>query len=318
MKKVCCILTIIGILSLISSANANILVNPFTTSGNWYKANLHTHTTLSDGDVNLPVRVKQYRNKGYQVLAVTDHEKTNNIAGYSDSNFLLLNGMETHPRSNTEAPYHFVCLNIPEGLHFEANVPAANRIRQVKAAGGEIIFVHPYWSGHTINDMLAIDGYIAMEVYNGKFSYTGKGYNSVQWDQLLNTGRIIPAVAADDLHNSAQVAQSWTMIKAKELTPKAIMEALRTGSFYASCGPTFDDFHIEPGMVVVKCSPVVEICFMGQNSHYRNVTADPNHLITSASYKLPEKIRWVRAEIVDANGRHAWTNPIVSEEPNRN
>jgi predicted metal-dependent phosphoesterase TrpH len=318
MKKFCCILTIIGIFSLISSANANSLVNPFTTSGNWYKANLHTHTTLSDGDVNLPIRVKQYRDRGYQVLAVTDHEKTNQITGYSDPNFLLLNGMETHPRSNSQIPYHFVCLNIPEGLKFTADVNAAERIRQVKAGGGEIIFAHPYGAGHTINDMLAVDGYIAMEVYNGKFSYTGKGYNSVQWDQLLNAGRIIPAVANDDLHNSALIGQSWTMIKAKELSPKAIMEALRTGCCYASCGPAFEDFRVEAGTAAVKSSPVVEICFMGQNTFSHNVTADPNHLITTAKYKLPEKIRWVRAEIVDANGRHAWTNPIVIEEPNKN
>jgi len=295
------------------------LVNPFTTSGNWYKANLHTHTTLSDGDVNLPVRVKQYRDKGYQVLAVTDHEKTNNIAGYSDSKFLLLNGMETHPRSNAEVQYHFVCLNIPDGLKFAADVNAAERIRQVKAAGGEIIFAHPYWSGHTINDMLAVDGYIAMEVYNGSFHYIGKGYNSVQWDQLLNTGHIIPAIATDDLHNSAQIGQSWTMIKAKELTPEAIMDALRTGCCYASCGPTFDDFRVEAGMAAVKCSPVVEICFMGQNTFSHNTTANQNHPITSAKYKLPDKIRWVRAEIVDVNGRHAWTNPIIIiEEPNKN
>jgi hypothetical protein len=318
MKKFCCILIIIGIFSLVSACNADSLVNPFTTSGNWYKANLHTHTTLSDGDVNLPVRVKQYRDKGYQVLAVTDHEKTNQVAGYSDSNFLLLNGMETHPKSKAEVPYHFVCLNIPEGLHFEANVPAAKRIKQVKAAGGETIFAHPYWSGHNINNMLAVSGYIAMEVYNGNFHYTGKAYNSVQWDQLLNAARIIPAIASDDLHNSVSIAQSWTMIKAKELTPKAIMDALRTGCFYASCGPVFEDFRIKDGMAEVTCSPAVEICFMGQNTFSHRVTADRDHQITSAKYKLPEQIRWVRAEIVDANGRHAWTNPIIIEEPNKN
>lgn len=311
MKKLYCVLTIIGIFSLTSFGNG--LVNPFPISGNWYKANLHTHTTLSDGDVNLPVRVKQYRDKGYQVLAITDHEKTNHIEGFSDSKFLLLNGMETHPRSNALVPYHFVCVNIPEGLKFAPDVNAMKRIRQVKAGGGEIIFAHPYWSGHTINDMLAVDGYCAMEVHNGNFSYTGKGYNSVQWDQLLNTGKIIPAVAADDLHNSKLIAQSWIMIKAKELTPAAIMDALRTGSFYSSCGPALKDFQIKDGKAEVKCSPAVEICFMGDYTLSHNVTARPKKLITSAEYKLPKKIKWVRAEIVDAQGRHAWTNPIVIE-----
>jgi hypothetical protein len=318
MKNRCLgIIIFIGMFSSICFGESTTLINPFTTSGNWYKANLHTHTSLSDGDVNLPIRVKQYRDKDYQVLAVTDHEKTNHIDGYSDANFLLLNGMETHPKSNTEVPYHFVCLNVPESLKFEPNVNAAERIRQVKTSGGEIIFAHPYWSGHNINDMLAVDGYIAMEVYNGTFEYTGKGYNSVQWDQLLNTGHIIPAVANDDLHHSESIAQSWTMIKAKELTPKAIMDALKTGCFYSSCGPAFEDFHVDANMAIVKCSPAVEIYFMGQNTYSHNITSNRNHLITSAQYKLPEKIRWVRAEIVDANGRHAWTNPIVIERPEK-
>lgn len=317
MKKLCCISAIIGIYYLVSFCFADDLINPFTTDGNWYRANFHTHTTTSDGDVNLPTRVKQYREKGYQVLAVTDHEKTNHIDGYSDSNFLLLNGMETHPKSNAEIPYHFVCINIPEGMKFEKDVSAEERIRQVKASGGEIIFAHPYWSGHTINDMLAVSGYIAMEVYNGSFHYTGKGYNSAQWDQMLNAGKIIPALANDDLHNSALIAQSWNMIKAKELTPKAIMDALRTGCFYATCGPSFEDFRIEAGIAKVKCSPVVEIYFMGQINYEHGFTSDPAHLITSAQYKLPEGIKWVRAEIVDANGRHAWTNPIVIEKPKK-
>lgn len=39
-------------------------VNPFELPGQWYKANLHTHTTKSDGDVDLPVRVEQYKSHG--------------------------------------------------------------------------------------------------------------------------------------------------------------------------------------------------------------------------------------------------------------
>lgn len=287
------------------------LINPFTIDGNWYKTNLHTHTTLSDGDVNLPIRVKQYRNKGYHVLAITDHEKTNNVEGYSDANFLLISGMETHPSSGADVPYHFVCINIPQSLSFAKDVNATERIRQVKASGGEIIFAHPYWSGHTTKEMLAVDGYIAMEVYNGDFNLTGKGYNSVQWDQLSNTGKIIPAVAADDVHHTEKAGQSWIMLKAKQLTVDAVMDALRAGSYYSSCGPVFEDFRIEGDSAIVKCSPVMEICFMGQNTYSRNFTAPKNSPITSASYKLPKKIKWVRAEIVDADGKHAWTNPII-------
>ena len=50
-------------------------VNPFTVRGNWYKANLHTHTTVSDGALSPAERVEQYREAGYSVLAITDTSK---------------------------------------------------------------------------------------------------------------------------------------------------------------------------------------------------------------------------------------------------
>jgi len=39
------------------------LVNPFLQEGQWYKAALHVHSTTSDGDVIVPERMKQYRDK---------------------------------------------------------------------------------------------------------------------------------------------------------------------------------------------------------------------------------------------------------------
>jgi predicted metal-dependent phosphoesterase TrpH len=293
-----------------AATTATRLINPFEVEGQWYKTNLHTHTNLSDGDVNLPVRVKQYRDKGFQVLVITDHEKTNNVAGYSDKDFLLISGMEAHPKSGAEVAYHFVCINVPDGFTRDKEMTAQQVIDAIKAAGGEVIFAHPYWSGHTTREMLAVDGYIGLEVYNGSFHYTGKGYSSVQWDQLMNTGKILPAVATDDVHSSKVVGHSWIMIKAKELTVDAVMDALRSGSYYASCGPAIEDFRIENGIAKVKCSPAVEIYFMGQFNNAHGVTVDRDHLITTATYTLPKDIKWVRAEVVDANGRHAWTNPI--------
>ena len=38
-----------------------------------YKVNLHTHTTLSDGQKSPAEVVQQYREEGYDALALTDH-----------------------------------------------------------------------------------------------------------------------------------------------------------------------------------------------------------------------------------------------------
>ena len=59
------------------------LVNPFTQPGRWYRANLHTHTTNSDGQWPPRQVAEHYRRNGYQVLALTDHNRTNNVDAYS-------------------------------------------------------------------------------------------------------------------------------------------------------------------------------------------------------------------------------------------
>ena len=39
----------------------------------WYKVNLHTHTTRSDGHVSPEEAARIYRDAGYDALAITDH-----------------------------------------------------------------------------------------------------------------------------------------------------------------------------------------------------------------------------------------------------
>ena len=47
--------------------------NPFTSPGQWYRANLHAHTTNSDGDLSPEDCAEFYRRAGYDILALTDH-----------------------------------------------------------------------------------------------------------------------------------------------------------------------------------------------------------------------------------------------------
>lgn len=290
-----------------SQAAADKLVNPFVTEGQWYKAALHVHSTTSDGDVAVAERVSQYRAKGYDVVVVTDHWKTNKIDGFSDEKFLVINGMEAHPKGN-----HFVCLNLPEGFEIKKDMKPQSVIDKVNAAGGGVIYAHPYWLGHTIDNLLSVDGYIGVEVYNGVCEISvAKGYGSVHWDQLLGKGVMLPAVATDDVHHSTEINLGWTMIKAKELNTKEIMAALKTGCYYASCGPTIEDYKVEDGVAKIKCSPVSKIIFGGQGHNGLVVNGQDGKLLTSAEWKLPEKCKFVKVEVVDADGKHAWTNPIV-------
>ena len=288
------------------------IVSPFERDGLWYKANLHTHTTTSDGDASVEQRVRQYRENGYQILAITDHDRTNDVQEHSMEDFLVLSGMETHPPCPGHfEPYHVVCLSVPSGFQIPDDADLNARIELVKRVGGEAIVAHPYWSGLNINHLLGVRGQIAIEVYNATCTKWGKGFSSVHWDDFLEAGRIIPAVAVDDTHRGRDIFMGWTMIKAGSLTVPAVMEALRTGCYYSSCGPVIKDLRIEDGRVRLECSPVIEVHFVCHSCLGHSLYIDGGERITSAEFTLREGATFVRTEVVDERGRRAWTNPLV-------
>lgn len=291
------------------------LTNPFDQPGKFYKANLHTHTTVSDGDSPVPQRARQYKEAGYNVLAFTDHGATSDVSRMSDDNFLVISGTESHP----DCPggfncYHIVGLNVPYGLDIPKEMAANDRVKMIKDAGGEVIFAHPYWCGHNINQIMDINDFIAVEVFNTTCGGIGKAYSSVHWDDVLDTGRIVGGVAVDDVHGTRDRFHGWTMIKSAELSVKGIMDALKSGSYYASCGPVIEDFRVVDGKIKVKCSPVKEIHFMGRRASGCSIYPENGELITEGELTVYEGLGYVRAEVIDKDGWHAWTNPIVLEE----
>lgn len=45
----------------------------FENRGMWLKGNIHSHTTVSDGVCEPDRQIRDYRDRGYDFLAVTDH-----------------------------------------------------------------------------------------------------------------------------------------------------------------------------------------------------------------------------------------------------
>ena len=59
-----------------------------------YKANLHCHTTLSDGQFT-PLEIKKlYQKNGYSIVAFSDHEKLIPHPELEDENFIPLTAVE--------------------------------------------------------------------------------------------------------------------------------------------------------------------------------------------------------------------------------
>ena len=65
-----------------------------TSEKPYFKANLHCHTTISDGRVSKETIKEHYKKNGYSIVAFTDHDVLVPHPELNDENFLELNGYE--------------------------------------------------------------------------------------------------------------------------------------------------------------------------------------------------------------------------------
>jgi hypothetical protein len=298
-------------------------INLYGEELNTYKANFHMHSTVSDGKFSMAELIDLYQEQGYDILAATDHYVTNPVSKIDSGGLLLMSGMEFHPDGPRGIKWHLVALNVPEDFKNPSELPCQEAIEAVRKAGGECILAHPYWSGFNCADLMGIKNLIALEVFNTDTRYIGKGCSVQLWDNLLQMGCHLPAVAVDDTHNPRDFFGGWTMICAKEKTPTAVMDALKSGSLYASQGPDFHKISFENNIFSVECSPCEEIIVMSNGSFGRcgNMSgfeaATPEERndtkeITSFETEIPADIglTYLRCQIRDKKGRYAWSSPV--------
>lgn len=288
--------------------------NPFQVEGNWYKAGLHTHTIASDGQATLEERVEQYRSHGYSVLAITDHGVVSDAMGHSTDGFLMLDGIEiTLSPFDDERFYHLLCLNVPCDLTFPGGREPNVLIEYLKDHGAESFIAHPYWSSNTHGELALLRGHAGIEVFNAGCQNIGRAFSSVHWDNMLAAGLQPAAIAVDDVHSARgplDLFGGWTMLKMTELSVPAVMAALGTGCYYSSSGAEILDFRVQNGTAHLRCKEAREIHFMAVSWHGRSLYAGDGPLLTDARVDVDEDWKYVRAEVVDVEGKCAWTNPI--------
>jgi hypothetical protein len=291
-----------------------LLENPFESPGNWYRANLHAHTTMSDGDLSPEQAADFYERAGYQVLAITDHSHVTEVEK-RDRRLLLLPGVELGgDRSRQGTTYHVVGLRLGSRGRVEAfpGATAQDLVNMLREAGGITFLAHPYWSGLMTDDILGIEGCFALEVYNtGCDLEVLRGYSMVHWDDVLTLGQDYGGLAVDDGHaGTVDHGLGWTMIRAEELTAEAVCDALLRGRYYASTGPELLGLTVSDGKIAVETSPVASIAMVSAPERGERARAEAGEAITSAEFALP-KARYCRIEATDAAGKTAWSNPFL-------
>ncbi len=297
------------------------LVNPFELPGKWYKGNFHLHTRTSDGGVWVEDAVRMYRERGYNVLAITDHVNTNDIEGLSDKKMLVINGAELHPpfhkRINPDVEYHICAIGLRHGEPFtrKSMSNVQDCLDYIHKVGAVAIMAHPKDVSLDVQtEMLGLKHLSGLEVWTYLSEIDcDKGNNESEWAEAMESGMFLTAVGSDDTHWAArhgwqEAFGSWTMLKMPSLTEENVLHALRTGATYASGGPTVKDFRVVDGQAIIKCSPVARIHFKYLKDRL-NCWAKLDETITGHKADVSHW-PWVRAVVVDGYGRKAWTNPI--------
>lgn len=294
--------------------------NPFKKEGNWYKGNIHLHTTNSDGSASPAEQAAEYRNAGYDFIFITDHFKRTDVAKLSDDKIIVIAGEEVNPSGATRlgCDYEFLALGIKEPITLpnikNPGIAPQSIIDRIKQAGGVAVLAHPNFSHMMPDDILPLEGLMGIEIYNPVFGLGGRTYALVHWDQLLESGNKLFGFAGDDSHIKGPVAYAgYIMVKAAARTKEAIMESIRNGYFYSSNGPVISDVSVTEGEVSIVTSDVKVISFIGDVSFPVGSFPDrEGGHINTAVYRfiLKDTEKYLRIECTDACGRSAWTNPI--------
>lgn len=293
------------------------MIETFNAPGQFFKGNLHCHSTRSDGHMS-PERVCAfYQAAGYDFVCVSDHFieaydfPVTDTSAFRAEGFTTLFGAEIHA-GQTEAGdiWHILAVGLP--LDFAQTAPEESGpalAQRALDAGAFVALPHPEWYGITIRDGESMPESIhAIEMFNAVCDAMGREGGGYLLDQMMTSGRTLGAIAVDDAHYYlGDAGLGSTMVKAPDRTPDALLAALKAGQFYSSTGPEIRHVESDGTHLFVECSAVDFIGLVGKGAAHTKVEGPG---ITRAMLPLaPFADGWARLILRDCDGKKAWGHP---------
>lgn len=291
----------------------------FPETGIWLKGNTHSHSTVSDGKFTPEALAAQYVSAGYDFLSMTDHNRFVPHAELPEEQIILLTGVEHDLEYSPFKCIHVVGLGKAgknstdyRCKRYSPEELTEQQLLDLMRNDGQFVSIaHPIWSRMDPEELSALNGFHAIEVFNNGTEHLCHGGNAeAYWDLLLRRGKRIFATAVDDVHGPVDLFGGWIWVKATERTAQGILDALFAGAFYATTGPVIHDFGIDGNQVYLNCSDCRELHFVSYPPKGRSLFAEPGEHLSEAVHTLSGSETYVRAVCVDAHGHSAWTNPI--------
>lgn len=289
--------------------------------GKFYKANMHSHTVISDGKRTAEEIKAAYVEKGYSIVAFTDHEIMIPHSDLRDESFLPITAYEIQLRDWNRQPnciklYHMnVYSPDPDRYlsktyckkdamwgnivnHFTDEMAEAGLehrcyskdfaqwiIDTANSEGMLVSYNHPVWSLQNHDDYSGIKGLWGVEWYNTGCVRAGYVDTEQPIIDLLGEGARVFPLATDDNHAFEDNFGGWIQVKARSLDYTTVFEALRRGDFYSSTGPEIKSLYLEDGVVKIKTSAAKRISLITD----RRLTVSKNateRMLTGAELSL--------------------------------
>lgn len=297
----------------------------------FFKGNLHTHTVNSDGDSTPDDVVRWYREHGYNFVTITDHNYLTSVDGLNalhgaENQFIVMKGEELTGRF-ADKPIHVngfdpaSFIKLPTGTSVVDTLQKmVDGIRDAKAVPS---INHPNFGWAFSTDELAqVQRTRLFEVYNGHPTVNNLGGGGVPgleevWDRILSSGKLLYGIGVDDAHTFKQPGnpavpgpgRAWVQVKAARLESRSIVEALERGDFYASTGVELLSIVPSNTSLTVTVKPQgtskFRIQFIGRQGRVLSEVA-----ANTATYVFKGDESYVRAKVIESNGKAAWVQPV--------
>ena len=291
-----------------------LYINPYqqTEQAVWRKANFHTHSGTGPrtcGKHSPEEVVAMYREYGYDLLCLSNHNLYRDYANYSDEQLQLIDGVEY------TSDLHMLTVGVRESYLPLGYQDAIDKTRE---AGGFAILCHPNWPDKATFSpkmMLDLRGWTGLEVLNWVcYRLSGSGRATDVWDELLTAGRLATGFANDDFHSMADGCHFFNLIACGEKTYASMKQAIDANAVCASSG-LYPVYHkLEGDTLRVKAALPIRTYL----TNYVYTFIGPKGEILSeqtgeeASYTLKGE-KYVRVEVRAEGGQLLMFQPVYQE-----
>jgi hypothetical protein len=283
------------------------IISPYRNGQNgWLRGNLHTHTTNSDGPLSPQETIDVYAAKGYDFLMLADHDQLSPVNMLDSRGLTMIPGNEI-----TAMGVHLIHVNA--SVVVPPQESRQNVLDEIGRVGGFAVMCHPNWErtyNHCPQPLLEqLQGYAGIEIFNGVTRRAeGNPYATDRWDMLLSQGRSVWGFAHDDCHKPEDMGIAWNMVQSQDRSVPGIVDALRSGRFYASTGVEIRSIEVEGRAIRIETRNADRIAFCS-NDGRRQATLDGK----TAEFTVPESPRYtyLRVECWGAAEQMAWTQPFL-------